>query len=212
MRPRAVTPEASSERRRPRSLNTIAASIRPPSSSAPAPWGGGRALPEARRALAGGSIVAAEIARLGRYPRITTERRALGVAGARLRRDLAAVPRTTGAPEAQAAAFDRFAVAVAAASTPLQGAPVPSALRPAREQETARTAELAASARGLARALRKGEVPTPRGSSTASAGRPPGAAMPSSASRSSRSMPRPGGSSPFLEVAEERQRLDRELR
>ena len=103
------------------------------------------------------ALFASEIARLGRYlPALTAERRAVGLAGAGLQRDLAAVPQGGALPEAQAAAFDRFAVAVAAATKQLQRTAVPTALQPVRAQEIGRTTELSASARTLAEALREG--------------------------------------------------------
>jgi len=100
---------------------------------------------------------ATEIARLGRYlPALTTERKAVGVAGAVLQRDLAVKTKPKARVPAQAAAFDRFAAAVDAAAKPLQRAPVPTALRPVRAEEIARTADLSVSARALAKALRAG--------------------------------------------------------
>ena len=99
------------------------------------------------------AVFAAEIARLGRYlPALTAERQAVGLAGTKLQRELAAKPNA----EAQATAFDRFAAAVAAAAKPLQRAPVPAALEPIRAEEVARTTDLSVSARRLAKALRQG--------------------------------------------------------
>ena len=103
------------------------------------------------------AVFATEIARLGRYlPALTTERKAVGVAGVQLQQELAAKSKVTGRVAAQAAAFDRFAGAVAAVVKPLQSAPVPTALRPVRAEEIARTAALSVSARALAQALREG--------------------------------------------------------
>lgn len=99
---------------------------------------------------------AGEIARLARYlPALTAERFAVGEAGARLQRELAAAPKV-GPQEAQAAAFDRFAISMAAAGKTLQTAPVPAALHPVLTEEIARTGELSVSARTLATALREG--------------------------------------------------------
>ncbi len=103
------------------------------------------------------AVFATEIARLGRYlPALTTERKAVGVAGVQLQRELAAKSKVTGRVAAQATAFDRFAAAVAAAAKPLQRAPVPAALEPIRTEEVARTTDLSVSARRLAKALRQG--------------------------------------------------------
>jgi hypothetical protein len=97
---------------------------------------------------------AVEIARLGRYlPALAAERRAVGVAGARLQRDLSSSSAAVGA---QAATFDRFAVAVAAAAKPLQEAVVPVSLAPVKVEELSRTAHLSATAHELAVALRSG--------------------------------------------------------
>ena len=85
---------------------------------------------------------------------MTTERQAVGVAGARLQRELAATTQT----EAQAVAFDRFAIAVEAAAKPLPAATVPAALEPVLAEEIARTTELSLSARALAKAVRKGNA------------------------------------------------------
>ena len=96
---------------------------------------------------------AAEIGRLGRFlPVLATERQAVGVAGAKLQRALAA----TTKPEEQAVAFEGFAVAVEAAAEPLPGAQVPTSLEPIRVAELERTTALAVSARALARAVRDG--------------------------------------------------------
>jgi hypothetical protein len=101
---------------------------------------------------------AAEIARLGRYlPALTAERRAVAVAGAILQRELAVKTTPKQQVAAEAAAFERFASSVDTAAKPLQEAPVPTALRPARAEELARSAELATAARALATALREGK-------------------------------------------------------
>jgi hypothetical protein len=97
---------------------------------------------------------AGEIARLGRYlPALAAERRAVGVAGARLQRDLS----SSNAVGPQSAAFDRFAVAVGAASKPLQKAPVPVSLVPVKVEELSRTSHLSTTAHDLAVALRNGQ-------------------------------------------------------
>ena len=99
------------------------------------------------------AVFATEVARLGRYlPALATERRAVGVAGVKLQRDLAA---TTNA-RAQARAFDDFAAAIGASAKPLQRATAPSSLLPVRAEELARTNELSDTARRLASALREG--------------------------------------------------------
>ena len=96
---------------------------------------------------------AGEIVRLARYlPALTAERRAVGVAGARLQRDLS----SSTAAGAQATAFDRFAGAVGAAGTPLREAPVPVALAPVKAEELSRTSRLSTTAHDLAIALRSG--------------------------------------------------------
>ena len=100
---------------------------------------------------------AEDVARLGRYlPVLAAERRALDAAGGRVQKDL----RLAKEPAAQAAAFDRFAAAAAAAAKPLRATPVPTALEPVRAEEIARIAGLSDSARKLAVALReqRGEV------------------------------------------------------
>ena len=97
--------------------------------------------------------LAAEIANLGRFlPIVTAERRAVGIAGARLQRGLGG----TATPAEQAAAFRQFAAAVDQAARPLPAAPVPAALEPVVAEELARTAELARSARAVATALDRG--------------------------------------------------------
>jgi hypothetical protein len=96
---------------------------------------------------------AVEIARLARYlPALAAERRAVGLAGASLQRDLS----SSTATGAQATAFDRFAVAIGAAAKLLQNAPVPVSLAPIKAAELSRTTHLSATAHDLAAALRQG--------------------------------------------------------
>ena len=97
---------------------------------------------------------AVEIVRLARYlPALAAERRAVGVAGARLQRDLS----SSTATGAQATAFDRFAVAIGTAAKPLQQAPVPVSLAPIKVAELSRTTHLSATAHDLAAVLRNGQ-------------------------------------------------------
>ena len=101
------------------------------------------------------AVFAAEIASLGRYlPALAAERKAVGIAGAALQREVAGRDNASS----QATAFYSFASAVETAVKPLQIVAVPTALRPTRSEELARAAELTRTARALAGALRDGDA------------------------------------------------------
>jgi hypothetical protein len=84
--------------------------------------------------------LAHELTELGRYvTRLADAERPLAVAGARLRRELAAEP----TPEAQARAFGRYGVTLRAVAGDMESLSAPPVLEPARLAEAARLRRIA---------------------------------------------------------------------